>query len=369
MGHGLSSASFPWETRDNTLFVEAGMNLTKVLRAETGLLTALVLLAGCSSGNNMVSGGGGLQGGPQGKLYVTDEANNAILRFDNASTATGNVAPGANISGAATQLNHPQYIFLDVASNRLFVANAGASDILVFDVVSNDAGNVSPTRVITSASLATPTDVQLDNARDQLYVADTGQILVFPSASTATGSNVPVRTIQPGFTPAAILLDTINDRLFVADPSTNSVDIFDGASTLTGTVVASRKLTGSNTQLAQPSGLQLDSAGRLVVTNFASASLTIYANAATVTSNVAPTAVISGGSTTLASPNQIAINTAANGGELFVANSAGANIPVFSNINTATGNQNPAPLRNISGANTLLSGNPGARGIAIDTTR
>lgn len=343
----------------------------KSLRRHSGglFLLFVVLLSGCSAGRNQGSGGG-VPGGAQGRLYVTDESNNTILRFDNASTATGNVAPGANISGTSTQINTPQYVFLDVPSDRLFVANSKSSDILVFDSISTETGNVGPTRVILSPSMSSPTDVQLDSGRDQLYVADTNQILVFASASTASGSNVPVRTIQPGFNPSAILLDPVNDRLFVADSSGNSIGIFDTASTLNGIVTPTRRLTGALTLLAVPNGLQLDSGGRLVVSNFATASITIYAGAATVNGNIGPTATISGGSTTLASPSQIAINPAAtDGGELFVSNAAGANIAVFSKVNTVTGNQNVAPARSITGANTLLGANPGARGVAIDPTR
>lgn len=340
------------------------------LRSHGGLfLVFAALLSGCSSGRNTLSGGGG-QGGAQGRLYVTIESNNTVLRFDNASTATGNVAPAGNISGTATQINTPQYMFLDISSNRLFVANSNSSDILVFDAISTQTGDVSPTRVILSANMVSPADVQLDSARNELYVADTHQILVFASASSANGSNVPVRTIQLGFNPTAILLDHTNDRLFVANSSSNSIDIFDGASTLNGAVTANRNLTGALTLLAVPDGLQLDSAGRLVVSNFATASITIYASAATVSGNLAPAATISGSSTGLAGPSQIAINTAtANGNELFVANAAGSNVVVFSNANTITGNQNVTPVRTISGANTLLGANPGPRGIAIDSTR
>lgn len=362
---GLSIVPAAFLLGDNEgAFFEASMHTFKAVI----VCSLAAFLAGCSTGSNKVSGGGG-GGGVQGKIYVADESSNEILRFDKASTATGNVSPGANISGAATQLNHPQNIVLDVSSNRLFVANSGGADILVFDTISNSNGNVAPNRVISAGSMVAPAALQLDTIHDQLYVGDTNQILVFGAASTATGMTAPLRTIQPGFTPSAILLDTANDRLFVANASSSAIDVFDGASTLNSAVVPNRTLTGATTLLSQPDGLQLDSAGRLVVTNFATASVTIYANAAAVNGNLAPASTITGNLTTLASPGQITINPAANGGELYVANSAGANVPVFSNINTVTGNQNVAPARNITGANTLLSGNPGARGIAVDTTR
>jgi 6-phosphogluconolactonase (cycloisomerase 2 family) len=332
----------------------------------------VLYLAGCviSPRRTSVSSGGG-GGGINGKLYVTNDSANSIVRFDNAFTANNNVTPAAVISGASTQLSNPQYIFLDASSDRLFVANANGSDILIFDTVSTKTNNVAPTRVISSASLATPTDVALDKGRDLLYVADTNVVLVFAAASTANGVTVPVRTLNTGFTPGAILIDAANDRLFVADPVTNSINIFDGASTLSGTVLVTRRLVGSNTQLAQPFGLQIDPAQRLVVSNFAPPSITIYSNAATTNGNIAPVATISGSNTTLAGPTQITINTVASGGELFVADPFGGNVPVFGSIGSVTGNQNIAPTRNITGSNTTLTGTTSAtaRGVAIDTTR
>ena len=344
----------------------------KKLRA--GMCAVLVLfLAGCviSPRRTPITGGGGGGGGATGKLYVTNDAANSILRFDSAFTATGNVTPGAVISGASTQLSNPQYITLDASSNRLFVANANGSSILIFDSVSTVSGNAAPTRVIRSSSLATPTDVALDKGRDLLYVADTNSVLVFASASTANGTTVPVRTIQPGFTPGALFIDAANDRLFAADPVSNSINIFDGASTLNGLVLVTRRLVGSNTQLAQPFGLEIDTAGRLVVANFAPPSITIYANAATTNGNIAPVTTISGRNTTLAGPTQITLNTVPSGGELFVADPFGGDVSVFGTIGTLTGNQNIAPKRSITGPNTTLTGTSSAtaRGVAIDTTR
>jgi hypothetical protein len=308
------------------------------------------------------SGGGGGGGGTVGKLYVTNDSGNAILRFDKAFTATGNVTPGATISGSSTQLASPQYLFMDASNDRLFVANKNGGSILIFEAMSTRNGNVGPNRVVTSTSLATPIDVAVDKNRDLLYVADTNAILVFAKASSVNGLTSPARVIQTAsqLTAGAILLDSTNDRLFAADPLNNAIDVFDSASTLSGTVPINRQLIGSNTQLSQPFGLQIDSASRLIVSNFASASITIYANAATINGNVGPASVISGSNTALFGPTQLAINTAATSGELLVADPSGNHVVVFTTIATLTGTQNIAPARNLTGSTTV-------RGVAIDT--
>ena len=338
-------------------------------------LLLVLLVVGCviSPRRTVVSGGGGGGGTATGKLYVTNDTANSIVRFDKAFTATGNLTPAANISGASTQLSNPQYIFLDASADRLYVANVGGSDILIFEAASTRTGNVPPTRVINSTSLSQPVDLSLDKGRDLLYIADTNTILEFNPASTVTGTIVPVRILNPGFTPGAILVDAANDRLFVANPSTNTINIYDGASSLpSGGILPNRQLTGTNTGLAQPFGLQIDSAGRLEVSNVApTPSITIYSNAAGVSGNVGPVATIAGANTALVGPTQITINGAASGGELFVADPFGGQVLVFGNISTISGTQNVTPTRSIAGSNTTLvsSGTATARGVAIDTTR
>src|SRR5262245_20841862 len=148
-------------------------------RSFSNLVIFVVLsLAGCviSPRRNVVSGGGSGGGSATGKVYVTNDSNNSIIRFDNAFTARDNVSPTATISGSA--ISNPQYVFLDATADRLFVANPGAPNILIYESASTKSGNIAPSRVITSTSLASPTDVALDKGRDLLYVADTNGVLV-----------------------------------------------------------------------------------------------------------------------------------------------------------------------------------------------
>jgi hypothetical protein len=289
------------------------------------------------------------------------------VRFDNAFAATGNVAPAATISGAATTLTFPVYLALDSAADRLFIANKGAASILVYDQASTITGNTAPNRTISGAAtnLAGPIDVFLDKSRDLLYVADDLDILVFSAASSANGNVAVARDIQPGFIVGAIFVDTANDRLFAADPTGNTINVYDAASTLNGVVTPTRQISGAATGLGHPSGLQTDGAGRLIVSNSSPASITVY-NAATANGNVAPAATISGANTTFVSPNQIAFDPAGNG-TLYVADPGAGNIDIFNNFSTATGNI--APARIIAGAATTLSATGLNSGIALDVNR
>lgn len=328
------------------------------------LIFLLVFIFGCSDPRNTASLGGG--GTNVGQLYVS--TNSAILRFNNALAATGNVTPVGTITGAAATLSNPQHLVVDPSANRLFVANQGGSSVLVFESASTTTGNVTPTRTISGPAtlLSAPHDLALDPTNNALYVADGTQILVFSSASTTNGNVPPVHNISVGVAVGAILLDVANNRLYVASGSGNLIDRLEGASLQDGNAVVAASISGANTGLAQPEGLALDNTGRLIVSNASGPSITIYANAATANGNITPTATIAGANTQLVGPNQILLNPVPSGGDLYVADSVGGKVLIFSNVAGANGNT--TPTRTIGGAGTGLVANA-VNGVALDTTR
>jgi hypothetical protein len=305
-----------------------------------------------------------------GKLYVSNSNDNSILRFDNALTATGNVAPAATISGGATTLSSPAFITLDAVNDRLFVANNGGAGVLIFDNISTKSGNIAPERSITGP-LITPTDVAVDTTKDLLYVADDTDIYVFASASTATDPVSAVHDITVNFTVSAIFIDSANDRLYVADQAGNAIEVYNSASTQDGPPIVARTLQGANTLLSNPGGIQIDGLGRLIVSNVGNGStvapsINIYANASTVTGNTAPSAQIKGAATGLNVPDQLIVDKTSTG-TIYNADSGAARVAVFTGLSTANGNVTPA--RVISGASTglTLAGRP--EGVAVDISR
>jgi len=312
-----------------------------------------------------------------GKLYVSNSGGGSILRFDNAFTAAGDATPAATISGANTTLKGNAFMTLDAAADRLYVANTGDLSVVIFDGVSTKTGtvNIAPTRTIAGAAtgLLQPTDVALDKGRDMLYVADDIDIFVFNSASAAaTNGNVAfARDISPGFVVSAIFLDATNNRLFVADQAADAIAIFDNASTLNGTVKAARVVQGAATHLAVPSGVTVDGAGRLIVSNVGNgttipATITIYANAATADGNAAPVAEITGSNTGMVTPDQIVVDRTGTG-TLYNADPGAARIAVFGGLNTANGNI--AVTRSINGPSTSMTVGSQPVGVVLDNTR
>lgn len=338
----------------------------------TVLLCLAALAAGCVISPRRIVGGGGptptptgsptptpVPGAP-GKLYVANPNNNSILRFDGANTADGTIAPAATISGTSTLINAPQHIFVDGASDTLYVANQG--NVLAFDGVSTKSGNVAPRSISGAATgLTAPSAVGFDDTKNLLYVADNRDVFVFANASAANGNVAFGHDIQAGFVISALFVDGTNDRLYLADSATNTIDVYDGASGLNGTVAATRTISGSSTLLNQPSGIAIDALGRLIVSNKGNSSITVYVNAAATKGDVPPQANIQGASTTLNSPGQIAVNNSTTLVELFVGNSSGGNVPIFSDLGAKSGNVSPS--RNIQLSTT------GVSGITLDSTR
>lgn len=338
------------------------------------LLCLVALTAGCVISPRRIVGGGSPTPTPNpsgsptptpatsgpGKLYVADANNNSILRFDNANTANGPIAPAASISGAATLLNAPQHIFVDAASDTLYVANNG--NVLAFDSVSTKSGGTAPRSISGAATgLSAPVDVGVDSTKNLLYVADGREVFVFTNASTATANAPFEHDIHAGFLISALFIDGANDRLFLADSATNSIDVYDGASGLNGAAAPARIINGASTLLNQPSGIAVDALGRLIVSNKGNSSITVYVNAAATKGDVPPQTMLIGSSTTLNAPGQIAVNNSTTLVELFVGNSSGGNVPIFSDLGAKSNNVTPS--RNIQ-----LS-TPGVSGITLDSTR
>jgi hypothetical protein len=340
------------------------MNL---LRYYIVFFCAMLLLAGCGGSSSTPTPTPIPTPPPPtvGKLYVTSGSTNSVLRFP--AGATGNVSPQIKVT---TPVIAPIYLALDVPHDRLTALSFGANAIVVMD---NASTTLSPVRTISgpATTLNETGRFALDEVNDLIYLVNqdlTGtHILVFGPASTASGNVAPLHTLTPAFSPSGLAVDSANNRLFVSD-SGGAINVFDSASTLNGSVVPNRIISGPSTQLNQPGALVLDSSRRLIVASgtFPTAVL-VFANAGSASGNVAPAAssVIS-----LNGASQLAVSPT---GDLYVVD-GDAQISVYSNITTASGSL--TPVRLITGSNTGLAPPPTPAnipalviGVVLDPTR
>jgi hypothetical protein len=118
---------------------------------------------------------------------------------------------------------------------------------------------------------------------------------------------------------------------------------------INGSAAPAAVLSGSQTLLNRPTGIALDSAGNINVTDYGNASITTYA--AGSRDNAKPTRVISGSNTDLYSPSGIALDGT---GDVYVSNGGflGENASVT--VYASDANGNATPIRMIAGTETGL---------------
>ncbi|MCL4478065.1 MAG: hypothetical protein M1381_03045 [Deltaproteobacteria bacterium] len=232
------------------------------------------------------------------ELYVLK--GNNILVFNDASTANGHVTPARIIS---LQIKPPSTsywglwnLWLDKASNQLFIASQYTNEIYVFTNASTINGNIIPARVISGTSINGPKDLWLDSNSDQLYVGESNNsILVFTSASTMSGDVTPARVISGAATelnyPTSLWLDSNSDQLYVASGYSNtSILVFTQASTANGNVAPARSISSTDFY-GLPCWIWLDSlSNQLYVTSgYVSAGVFVITDATIANGNVVPT--------------------------------------------------------------------------------
>jgi sugar lactone lactonase YvrE len=250
-----------------------------------------------------------------------------------------------------------------VTTTCIYVTNTRVdrlSSIAVFPT--NATGNVAPVQLIegSSTGLIDATGVAVD-AVDNIYVSDIGNgsqsisnILVFPAGST--GNTAPIRTIVGSATKLefanAIAVDTAGN-IYVANQgissSPSSINVY--AAGATGNAAPIRTIVGSNTQIADPDGIAVDSAGRVYCANEFAKSVTVYAAGAS--GNVAPIATIAGHMTGLNLPMGMGVDST---GKVYVADYKESTLTVYAA--GATGNVKP--VQRLAGAATGLKKPKGA---------
>jgi sugar lactone lactonase YvrE len=197
-------------------------------------------------------------------LYVADDLD--IHVFASASTATGDIPPTRTYTaGFAVSA-----IFIDGTNDRLFVADQAGQAINVYDNISTvAAGPITANRTIQGASthLGAPSGIQVDGGgRLVVSNATAHSITIFNNAAGATGNIPPSAEIvgsNTGFsTPDQIVVDTTGTgTVYNADPGAARVAIYENLSSTTGNVAPTRSIAGPSTTLTiagQPVGVALD---------------------------------------------------------------------------------------------------------------
>ncbi|MBI3071406.1 MAG: hypothetical protein HYY84_04680 [Deltaproteobacteria bacterium] len=120
----------------------------------------------------------------------------------NASSANGGQTLARHLFGPATLINQPHGVWVDESRDLLYAANTFSKNILVWTTASTATGNLAPARNITHNKLGNPVFVFVDSATDRLFVAcmnttldagtpSRGAIVVYNNASVVNGFTEP----------------------------------------------------------------------------------------------------------------------------------------------------------------------------------
>jgi hypothetical protein len=274
----------------------------------------------------------------QHRIYVANSSTNSITEFKRG--ANGDVAPDRRISGNLTGLSLPSYIALDL-TGHIFVTNATANSITEF--AKGAIGNSIPITMIAGAltQLSFPQGIALD-ANGRIYVANGASapyITVYRAG--ANGDAAPIQTIYDatGFLSVAGLAVHAT-TIYIANTDFNfSTQVSEYPTTANGIVVASAQIGG----LTAPLGVAVLGNGKIVVADGDA----VKVFAADANGFPAPLRTISGANTLLNGPAGVAAGTAG----IFVVDGGTPAVTSY----PVGANGNVAPMRDISGGLTMLA--------------
>ncbi len=225
-----------------------------------------------------------------GNLYVTDSNTNTVQKIDpqgmvNLIAGTSGTAGSTDGIGSAARFNMPGGIALDL-SGTIFVAdtaNATIRRIALDGTVTTFAGSVSNRGSTdgtgTAAMFSAPIGVVVDGSGN-VFVADsmndtirkissTGTVSTFAGSAGVTGSTDGTGSTARFNLPTGLAIDSAGN-LYVSDTTNNTIRKITSAgnvSTLAGLagVSGSQDGNGGNAFFNHPGGLALDVSGNLYV--------------------------------------------------------------------------------------------------------
>ena len=304
---------------------------------------------------------------------ASDASDGSLFVLNNISVADGEVIPSRVITGPATQLGNPVDIVL--SGTELRVAEKANDAILVFaNIFSGQSGDIAPD-LITSA-LKPESLVQLTTPKQDADISDsTSPVVLLGVAVSSNPAAAGPTTGQISRVNAALTselsqynaMQNIESVTFdIAGNSYTSFDTADSGGIVISNRVATRRngeqytaaqdriISGSNTGLISPKGLDVDSATGLIFVaenNATSPGVLIYS--ACASGNAAPLLSLN---TAPARPWDVDYDPATD--KAFVAQTNGT-VAVFNEVR----NKWLAGVTNISAANSIIT--PAINGTAV----
>lgn len=367
-----------------------------------GVITAAIAIAACSSSDATQS----ISVGPTfttQTLYAADVSQNAVNIYTPSPKSTN--GPLYQIGGGNTTLAGPQYIAFDPSSN-LWVTNylASTTEGLLLEFKAQATGNVLPfqtyslgnirprgiaSTAYTFANDATATNILAVGIVDPSQSANyTSGIEFYESAAISTPYQVIAGPATGLNVPSGVAFDS-KANLYVTNLQAPSVEVFalptlspspspsasasptttpsptptpvgstptPSASATPYDLAPIATISGTITELGQPTGIALDTAGNIYVSDQASGACGATKKCPAVlifpagsSGGVAP-AAIAGSNTLLAAPTDVKVDK---NGDIYVADTAGGTGVVYEYAATTKGG-NVAPIATLKSPGSII---------------
>src|SRR5579864_1816302 len=153
------------------------------------------------------------------KIYVANTGSNNVTVIDGFTYATATVAAGTS----------PSSLAINPVTNKIYIANWGSNNVTVIDGASN-----SPTTVATGTN---PYGIVVNPVTNKVYVANWGS----NNVTVIDGASNSVTTVAVGTEPQGIALNLVTNKIYVTNWGSSNMTAIDGASNSTSTVT-----TGTN---------------------------------------------------------------------------------------------------------------------------
>lgn len=170
-------------------------------------------------------------------LYATSQGENNVSVLNGATCNATDTAGCTRFAPTTTIGNGPQGVAADPATNTAYVTNVNDNTVSVIDSRACNAHHQGgcnrawPTFKVGHF----PQDLRVDIATDTIYVVNAGDNTVSVvngatcNAHDASGCSQAASTVNVGAGPFALAIDQATDTIYVANGNENSVSVIDGA--------------------------------------------------------------------------------------------------------------------------------------------
>src|ERR1700681_443186 len=255
------------------------------------------------------------------------------------------------LAGCVGSADAPGRIQLLLQTDRrtphLLVANSAGNDVLEFSIL--DHGDVAPRAILGGSRTGIQEPIGIAFAPDGRIAVAGGNAVVGIFVRGAQGNVAPLHEILCGSmtVPLGAVFDA-GDNLYVTNERYKSA-ITTFVPSDDGCVTNNRVIRGPNTRLVDPTGIHVDTAGRIIVADGGAQPPAIFFFGPGSVGNTPPTRVIGGPSTGLVQPRGLVRDA---NGNIYVANFSNDTVTVYD----AGARGNVRPIRTIGGDKTQLRG-------------